>query len=81
MFVQFSAVCEIITYELPNVLHHRFKYLTFKMNNDNVADFDENWPANLLVTVHMYVKKMALLGTAIYSLYINVHFVHDERTD
>ena len=45
MFVLSVTVCEIITYELPNVL---FESLTFKMKVKDVDDSNENWPAKVI---------------------------------
>ena len=54
MFVLSVTISEIITYELPNVLHSNFLNLKFK-EDKGVDDLSENWPANVPYQ-HAYVR-------------------------
>ena len=75
MFVLFVAVCEIITYELSNVLDSNHWPLEVKVKN--VEDSDEIWRAAVPC---IRVQKWTLLGPAFCSQYIIRKF-RDRRTN
>ena len=57
-----------------------FESLTFKMKVKDVDNLDENCQTDDHVNLHVYTK-LALLGQAVYSQYIIVHFVAYQRTN